>query len=405
MKRDVILIQVLIELLTVVYMLCGCTGRSTNISSVDAAVDILDENLAEIDCHGFGKYYDGLEIIPLETTDASIFSDVAQVVTTDSAIYVRGEISGTSSAAIILKFDRKGKFLYEIGSCGEGPDEYAAVDAIVMRGDTLIVFDGAYKCIHAYSASTGEFIFRTPVDKIDAIQKMNSVIALPGENEYLMTANVMFGDNLYALGELNPIKNEFTDLLPSRFTVDGWVSYSGGYPTIAPVDDGRSLFVLPLDPVIYMYDYASKTIKPYFHVEKSGKIPAYEKGMEYTAAQNLAHERGLNSCYNLFYGGDVLIANLHVGSIVWNNAKGKGLYTLNGWNNKNAESLPFVPMYVAEATAEGVFTCAYPAELFIDMLSSPHVVSSFADSAELSSVTEEANPVLVRYRFKSTLGD
>ena len=60
-----------------------------------------------------------VEIIPLETSDNSLFNyeDIANIISTEHGLLI-------STGKRILHFDRKGKYIGDVGKFGEGPHDY-----------------------------------------------------------------------------------------------------------------------------------------------------------------------------------------------------------------------------------------------------------------------------------------
>ena len=62
-----------------------------------------------------------LEIVPLEMTDESVLTDVAEMQVTDHNIWME------SWTLIYFIFFRAGKFLNRIGSIGQGPENMSII--------------------------------------------------------------------------------------------------------------------------------------------------------------------------------------------------------------------------------------------------------------------------------------
>lgn len=99
-----------------VLMLCSCASESSQsgITTVDVA-----SGIKEAKALATSSLFDKVEYIPLETTDESIISKIADIRVMDDYILM-------SSSGLPMKlFDRKtGKFIREIGKLGNGPEEY-----------------------------------------------------------------------------------------------------------------------------------------------------------------------------------------------------------------------------------------------------------------------------------------
>lgn len=63
---------------------------------------------------------EGIEYIPLETTDSCLISNITDLIMDDEYIFVQ---NGRTQQ--LLQFTRRGKFVREVGKVGEGPGEYA----------------------------------------------------------------------------------------------------------------------------------------------------------------------------------------------------------------------------------------------------------------------------------------
>lgn len=72
----------------------------------------------------FSEFAEAVEMVPLEFTDESILGEIKKVVLSEDFIFVMER----DNSAGIYTFDRSGKFLYRIGSRGQGPEECADVD-------------------------------------------------------------------------------------------------------------------------------------------------------------------------------------------------------------------------------------------------------------------------------------
>jgi len=127
----------------------GNTGKMTGGQALPFQVD-LEMNISNIRSVPLSSLERVTEYIPLETDTACMLSRIAGVSLCDSLIFV-------SDGSRLLCFDRKGKFLYTVGSPGRGPDEYNYVRSfyadniskeiyLLSMGKVLIFgFDGKLK--------------------------------------------------------------------------------------------------------------------------------------------------------------------------------------------------------------------------------------------------------------------
>ena len=109
----------------------------------------------------FSEFAEAVEMIPLEFTEESILGEIKKVVLSEDFIFVMER----DNSAGIYTFDRNGKFLYRIGSRGQGPKELVDVaDFSINEKDRLIyIFDGARTKVCVFSFDN-EFIKTIPMD-------------------------------------------------------------------------------------------------------------------------------------------------------------------------------------------------------------------------------------------------
>lgn len=130
-----------------VLMLCSCASESSQsgITTVDVA-----SGIKEAKALATSSLFDKVEYIPLETTDESIISSVADIRVMNDYILM------SSSDLPIKLFDRKtGKFIREIGKLGGGPEEYsrgggAPIVMYVDAGDQTIYVASQNKELQHY---------------------------------------------------------------------------------------------------------------------------------------------------------------------------------------------------------------------------------------------------------------
>jgi hypothetical protein len=105
----------------------------------------------------FGAMIKEIKLLPLETTDESLLSDIRNILITDSNIYVVDEFKGGSIAI----FNRTGRFITRIMP-GQGPDEILRLDDIDYDAynHELIVY---HKYHLSFFTPSGQYLRRTRV--------------------------------------------------------------------------------------------------------------------------------------------------------------------------------------------------------------------------------------------------
>lgn len=383
---------------SLVLLLQGCTAPDDSFARIDEA------ELTEIDTWDFSDLYEDVRIIPLETTEQAMFADVVQTVSNKSMIFVRARYSDSSSDAGIWQFDANGKFLRQVGACGQGPGEYHSADAIVLRNDTLFTFDKYNRNIHLYDAASGRHLTSSQTDGFEPFIGLNTVLPIPGSSNFLISSNVMFdsppNDN-FDLAECNPMQNYFKVILPQKFTVTGYASYGFANPTLAPHNNNEALAILPLNDTIYSVEYKTGLVKPLVKLCVGPEAPEFKAGEKYEEAMQKIEDAKCvtNRIAKIYASKDYLILNQFCGSVVWDLRSRKGWYTLNGWKTPDTNTFPFSPVSIVESQIDNTFVCAYGADEFSGYTHSEG--SSMIKMAHNSQpINPDGNNVLVIYKLK-----
>ena len=106
--------------------------------------------------------FERIEIIPLETTDESIFRFVDKLIYHEGVFYIFDFVSDK-----ILAFDSTGKFLFKIDDRGQGPEQYLNISdfEIDRQANKLLVLDPLRSDMIEYDLS-GNFLRRISLPAI-----------------------------------------------------------------------------------------------------------------------------------------------------------------------------------------------------------------------------------------------
>ena len=106
--------------------------------------------------------FERVELIPLETTDESIFNHVTILIYHDGVLYIFDAIGEK-----ILAFDLTGKFLFKIDDRGQGPQEYLHINGfeIDSQRNKILVLDPFLNSLIEYDLN-GRFVRRTRLPEI-----------------------------------------------------------------------------------------------------------------------------------------------------------------------------------------------------------------------------------------------
>lgn len=245
-------------LLSIVFslFLCGCTQKQSesNESSGMETIPIID---FETYNGRFSEFAEAVEMIPLEFTEESILGEIKKVVLSEDFIFVMER----DNSAGIYTFDRSGKFLYRIGSRGQGPKELVDVaDFSINEKDRLIyIFDGARTKVCVFSFDN-KFIKTIPMDYYATNMEYQDGLF------YLYREDADYGAPLYSLVikdlEGNLVEKYYP--MPKLPSIHECVFCKRENDILFAQDMNDSVFVLSdgkLSPLYYI-DYKDKSMKP-----------------------------------------------------------------------------------------------------------------------------------------------
>lgn len=128
------------------------------------------------------------QIIPLETISNSVFANPDKVYVLKDKMFLQDSQNRT-----LKVFDIAGKFLFDVGTKGKGPQEYLAVRDFMITENIIYILD--YKKILCFEASNGKFKSIINI----TTQEMNPISFL------------VFDSNDYYLWQSNPSQKNVRD--------------------------------------------------------------------------------------------------------------------------------------------------------------------------------------------------
>ena len=154
MKKHLLLLAMFIT------SLYGCSSKN---SEVQTSSDIETIPITDFETI-YGKLSDFAEevkMIPLEFTDESILGEIRKVVMSDKFIFI---IEQTNREGVYV-FDHTGKYLYRIGTQGEGPEEFVHLSDFSIDEEENVIYlcDSPRKRILAFTFEN-KFIKDIPMD-------------------------------------------------------------------------------------------------------------------------------------------------------------------------------------------------------------------------------------------------
>ena len=174
--------------------LAGCGNQSKPVSVEQEIITPLSAGNAVNDLL---PYIDSVEVVPLETTGKALIGLVGKIL-----LLPNGNVLIKSTASMFM-FCPEGKFLFQIGKNGRGPEEYLTIDDVCLSQDAreLWILGGCE--IVKYSTETGQFIRKTTLELPEICNGFDAIASGPGHSAFLYYCPQMdennFSEDFYCL--------------------------------------------------------------------------------------------------------------------------------------------------------------------------------------------------------------
>ena len=174
--------------------LAGCGNQSKPVSVEQEIITPLSAGDAVDDLL---PYIDSVEVVPLETTGKALIGLVGKIL-----LLPNGNVLIKSTASMFM-FSPEGKFLFQIGKNGSGPEEYLTIDDVCLSQDAreLWILGGCE--IVKYSTETGRFIRKTTLELPEICNGFDAIASGPGHSAFLYYCPQMdennFSEDFYCL--------------------------------------------------------------------------------------------------------------------------------------------------------------------------------------------------------------
>ena len=144
--------EILYVLLTIFSVACTSTKKEQQGAEIGDVISILITDM-ETDNGMLSDFADEIKMIPLEFSDDCILGQIDKVVMSDSCIF----IMENENQKGIYVFDHIGKYLYRIGSHGQGPEEFVELSDFSLNEEERLIYlyDNARKKILVFSYEGG----------------------------------------------------------------------------------------------------------------------------------------------------------------------------------------------------------------------------------------------------------
>ncbi|MBO7461834.1 MAG: 6-bladed beta-propeller [Bacteroidales bacterium] len=376
----------------------GCISTEKKEVLYDDGAIVIDINSA---LKSDGLYYfedmiESVELIPLETTEASIVGPVSECVVTDNYIFVNDIYDNKGGLAM---FDKSGKFIKRF-SRGNGPEELPYVSGMFYSDDNLYV--DAYEKIVKFSGN-GEYVDNKKINvNMVEIQKVGDVY-LAIQPEYQNLANkfkiLKFDSSMVKMSALNlePI------ILP--FDSKNFSCYDGVNCLICKFADNN------------IYCYANDTFKVKYRLD----YPDFEYHIPYEKykgirGDDLSFEQDIDEG-KYFFSGSISECEDYLS--MW--FRTKGIHAKNVFYNKKTGKTSLLkyhdrseisPLYSTSSdnkvcmsgqknTFSSVISPAYMEPNCWE--NNPNNLFSPKDIETLKNVKADDNPIILIYKLKDDL--
>lgn len=183
--------------------LCSCIFKQNGFKN-PSDIEIIPITDFETTYGKISDFSEEVKMIPLEFTDKSILGEIKKVVMSDKFIFVMERTNKEG----VYTFDHTGKFLYRIGSRGQGPEEFVDLfDFSINEEDGLIyLFDQPRTKVLAFTFDN-KFVKDIPMNYYASrFEYQNGLF-------YLYKEHASYGTPLYSLA----IKDQNGDLVEKYY--------------------------------------------------------------------------------------------------------------------------------------------------------------------------------------------
>ena len=121
----------ILSILTIIACVSSC-----NIKPIDNFKGITLKVNLKGDTVKFGDLFSKMEIIPLETLDSCLIMNIEKIELHNNQLFIFDNLRPA-----LYVFDKKGKYIKQIGKKGEGPDEFQVItDVFIDKTRNVILF-------------------------------------------------------------------------------------------------------------------------------------------------------------------------------------------------------------------------------------------------------------------------
>lgn len=275
-----------VYLLFVIIVLSGC--KETTVSNMGIRECVIDVNKSQEKLDISNLFTDELEVVPLETTEECLISNMLKVQFAHDYIYVSDQV-----AQCVFQFSSSGKFVRSIGHRGESPIDYSSMGDFIVTDNYIYIQDLYKNKILCYDLN-GIFIEAFSLGDIGIDEMINL-----GNNVLYCVSNYRnYKNGCFNLYKLDLLTRKMKGLIPADAKVAEKQS-AWGLNRYSSKNGNSALIIYPLNDTIY--SLANDSVTPQMIVRFSERsIPEsmrYQNVME-TMEQSSDYILGMDNIKN-----------------------------------------------------------------------------------------------------------
>ena len=127
--------NILYVLLIFIFIACDLTKEDKK-NTVRGDIVSIPITEMETDYGKLSDFAEDIKMIPLEISGDCILDKVEKIVMSDSCIFIMERYNQKG----IYVFDHSGKYLYRVGNCGQGPDEFVDLSDFSLNEEQQLIY-------------------------------------------------------------------------------------------------------------------------------------------------------------------------------------------------------------------------------------------------------------------------
>ncbi len=261
MRNCVFIIYALIP-----FFILAC-GNSKSKSGAEGEIDHIDLTIKCTDSELLlSSVFDSIYFIPLETKEECLINRVKSVHFYDSLIIVTDVKRG------IMVFSGNGKFLYNIGKIGRGPEEYTSINQSYVNDQlgSVFVIDGANRKLLRYNID-GKYLSKISIPDHYGVFYVDSL----GEITLVSSFAQVFIDSYFDFLRLDSNADTIIIQSNSKLQTPGDVLFETLYTPNFSFEHKDYLYIKKVfqDTLAYL---DNGKLKPYLILDSKGSSPGFE---------------------------------------------------------------------------------------------------------------------------------